>query len=76
MSEQELDLTGLRCPAPIVKLNGATKTLAPGAVLRVIASDPAFELDVQAWCRRTGNALLGVETQGSTLSARIQKKAD
>ena len=59
-----------------MKLNGATKSLAPGEVLCVLASDPAFELDVQAWCRRTGNALLGVETRDGALRARIQKKSD
>jgi tRNA 2-thiouridine synthesizing protein A len=68
-----LDLSGLRCPLPIVRLNTAIKALAPGGALEVRATDPAFELDVQAWCRRTGTALLGIEKTPEGLVARLKK---
>lgn len=73
MHERELDLKGLRCPAPIVKLNGAARALAPGEVLRVLASDPAFQLDVKAWCRRTHHELLDLTSADGVLTARIRK---
>jgi tRNA 2-thiouridine synthesizing protein A len=68
-----LDLSGLRCPLPIVRLNAAIKALAPGAALDVRATDPAFELDVQAWCRRTGHALLGIRKTPDGLVAQLRK---
>jgi len=68
-----LDLSGLRCPLPIVKLNGAIRELAPGAGLEVRATDPAFELDIQAWCRRTGNPLLDLQKGTGVLVARLRK---
>lgn len=70
-----LDLSGLRCPLPIVRLNAAAKALADGAELEVLATDPAFELDVQAWCRRTGNALLELQKTPAGLVARLKKGA-
>ncbi len=68
-----LDLTGLRCPTPIVRLNAAFKELPVGACLAVRATDPAFELDVQAWCRRTGNSLLGLDKSPDGLVAKVRK---
>jgi TusA-related sulfurtransferase len=68
-----LDLSGLRCPLPIVRINAAIKALAPGGELEVRATDPAFELDVQAWCRRTGHALLDIRKTPEGLVARVQK---
>jgi tRNA 2-thiouridine synthesizing protein A len=52
-----LDLRGVRCPLPIVRLNTHIKTLSPGDAVAFIADDPAFELDVKAWARRTGHTL-------------------
>jgi tRNA 2-thiouridine synthesizing protein A len=68
-----LDMSGLRCPAPIVRLNSAIRELAPGATLHAIATDPAFKLDVEAWCRRTGHTLLDFSAADGTLQAWIRK---
>ena len=74
MSEiTHLDMTGLRCPAPIVKLNGAMRDLPTGATLHAIATDPAFRLDVEAWCRRTGHSLLDSAAADGRFEAWIRK---
>lgn len=52
-----LDLRGVRCPLPIVRLNTTIRTIEPGQQLGFVADDPAFPLDVQAWGRRTGHAV-------------------
>jgi TusA-related sulfurtransferase len=54
---QFLDLRGVRCPVPIVRLNTHSKQMASGDSLSFVADDPAFPLDVQAWARRTGYTL-------------------
>ncbi len=71
-----LDLRGLKCPTPILRLHQGMQDLPAGAELQAIADDRAFELDVQAWCRRTGHALLHLDSSGPTLRARIRRKAD
>lgn len=72
---RELDLTGLRCPTPIVKLNSEVRAMSDGEEVSVVASDPAFGPDVQAWCRRTGHTLLGVERDGEHVRAVIRREA-
>jgi len=36
-----LDATGLLCPLPVLKARRALKPLAPGAVLEILATEPA-----------------------------------
>lgn len=56
-----IDLRGMKCPAPIVALNNETRQMAAGELFEAVADDPAFELDVKAWCRRKGYELLTLE---------------
>jgi TusA-related sulfurtransferase len=50
--------TGLKCPRPLFEVSRALKELEMGESLEVKADDPAFKLDIEAWCRRTGNELV------------------
>lgn len=62
--DQVLDLKGLLCPMPVVKLAMAIKKLAVGAVVEGIATDPGVMADIPAWARSTGNELISIEQQG------------
>jgi len=73
---RELNLVGLRCPTPIVKLNTEMRALVEGEEVIAVASDPAFGPDVQAWCRRTGNTLLELASDGEQVRAHIRRSAD
>ncbi len=57
MADQTLDTSGLTCPIPILKARKALSTMAPGATLEVVATDPAAPKDFEAFCRATGNVL-------------------
>jgi len=50
----ELDVRGLCCPGPILKLREQMAGLNAGQLLRVQASDPAFPTDLEVWAKRTG----------------------
>ncbi len=54
-----LDCRGQRCPLPVIALARRLPHLPVGAVLRVLADDPAAALDVPAWCRMRGQEYLG-----------------
>ena len=54
----QLDARGLKCPMPIVKTAQQIKTLAPGQLLEVLATDPGAVADFNAWSRSTGNELI------------------
>lgn len=69
-----LDLTGMKCPVPIVRLNTEVRQIDTGAQLEALSDDPAFELDVKAWCRRTGHELVSMDCAGGVIKARIRRK--
>lgn len=55
-----VDATGLSCPGPILKLKRAIHAIKIGQALSITSTDPAFVVDVPAWCRRTGHQLLEI----------------
>jgi len=55
----ELDCLGQRCPLPVIALARRLPELPVGAVLRVLADDPAAGNDIAAWCRMRGQRFLG-----------------
>jgi len=58
-----LDLKGLLCPIPVVKMAKAIKEVEVGQVIEAFASDPGVMADIPAWCRTTGNELVKLEKQ-------------
>lgn len=53
-----VDLRGLCCAEPIIRIANALKTLSPGKVLCVSADKVSMLKDIPAFCNQTGNALL------------------
>jgi tRNA 2-thiouridine synthesizing protein A len=47
--------SGLACPLPIVKTKKSLADMAPGQVLRVVATDPGSVCDMAAFAEQTGN---------------------
>jgi len=71
--DQVVDCTGLACPLPVAKTAQAIKNLALGQVLELVATDPGVELDMQAWTRRTGNDLLGIDRRADAFHILIRR---
>ena len=59
--DQTIDLTGLKCPLPVLRTKKALALLPAGRVLRVIASDPGALADIPAFARLSGHELLAAE---------------
>lgn len=73
MADQVLDCTGLNCPLPVVKTAQAMKSLDPGQVLELLATDPGVEPDMKAWTNRTGNELVKLERVGDVFHVLLRK---
>jgi peroxiredoxin family protein/TusA-related sulfurtransferase len=57
-----VDCRGLQCPAPIMRVaDTARQHLASPRVFAVLATDPDFAADLDAWCRATRARVLKVE---------------
>jgi tRNA 2-thiouridine synthesizing protein A len=70
---QVLDCRGLQCPLPVIKTSQAIKSMAVGEVLELLATDPGVEPDMNAWTRRTGNELVGIERREEVFHVTIRK---
>lgn len=70
-----LDACGLCCPGPLMQVKASIDGLDKEQVLKVLASDPGFYEDIQAWCKRTDNELLDINKEGSQITALIKKNA-
>ena len=71
---QTVDARGLSCPMPIVKTAQAVKTLDPGAVIEVLATDAGSVKDFAAWCKSTGNELVEQSSDGAVYRFVIRRK--
>jgi tRNA 2-thiouridine synthesizing protein A len=56
-----LDLKGLLCPMPVIKMAKAIKEVQAGETIEAYATDPGVMADIPAWCRTTGNELVALE---------------
>jgi tRNA 2-thiouridine synthesizing protein A len=76
MSESVLDVKGMNCPLPVLRANRVLRSMAPGARLRVLATDRAAVADFQAFCRETGHALLAWSEDGGVFTFLIRRRPD
>ena len=74
-ADHVLDAGQAGCGDLVMLIFQEMKKLAPGETLRVGAYDAAAEVDVAAWCRSTGNALLARDTTRQPKQFLIQKRA-
>lgn len=72
--DASLDAVGLLCPLPVLKARKRLKSMQPGQVLRLLASDPAAQIDVPHFCNESGNELLGVEEVGEGTRAYLIRR--
>jgi tRNA 2-thiouridine synthesizing protein A len=68
-----LDARGLRCPLPVLKLEKRVDTLAAGATLIVLATDPIAKIDIPLYCTQH-DLVCSLETEGETLRFTIVRR--
>ncbi|MFH1728911.1 MAG: sulfurtransferase TusA family protein [Pseudomonadota bacterium] len=60
-ADKTLDLKGLPCPMPIVKIGQEIGTVEIGQVIEAITTDPGALSDFPAWASTTGHEILKTE---------------
>lgn len=68
-----IDLSGLSCPGPLVKVKENMDKLQVGEILKVKVSDPGFYNDIQSWSKVTKNSLVNLEKKDGSIFAVLQK---
>jgi len=61
-----LDTSGLSCPEPVMMLHGAVRDVAPGQVIKVVATDPSTERDIPKFCQFLDHELIAQYQQGES----------
>lgn len=74
MNTQTLDLTGLKCPLPILKTKKALAQMQAGEIITVLATDAGAPDDFAAFCRQTGHVLLESAQAGEIFTLVVQHK--
>lgn len=72
-AHRTLDCRDTLCPGPVVEVSKAMRTLGLNEILEVLATDPGFVPDIQAFSKRTGHALLAVESLDEGFRALIRR---
>lgn len=70
----EVDASGLQCPLPLLRLKKAIMEIDSGAVVKVIATDPAAHLDFGVYIDQAGHIPLKIIKEVDKQVFFIQKK--
>jgi len=69
----ELDLCGLKCPLPAMKVARALVRLPPGRRLLARATDPLSEIDIPHAVARAGGRVVSSAREGRIFVFAIEK---
>ena len=76
IADHELDCRGALCPMPIIRLREAIDGIEAGAVIHVVATDPASVNDMPAFARNTGHELLSSSSHDGVFEFFFRKGTD
>ena len=78
MTEEIMDLRGLKCPLPTLRVKKKLSTLRPGDLVVAECTDPMAAIDIPHLVRQTGDTLEAKESAKERgqdlLTFRIRKK--
>ncbi len=73
--DKVMDLKGMPCPMPIVKVSKGIKDVEVGQVIEAITTDPGALADFPAWAKTSGNEILKTDQQEDLIKFYIERKA-
>lgn len=68
-----LDARGLQCPLPVLRTQKMLRSMKPGDILQVVATDPAAPYDFSDFCRVANMDLLETTQQDNEFIFTIKK---
>ncbi len=68
-----IDLKGLLCPMPVIRITKQIKEIEIGQIAEVITTDPGSLSDFPAWARKNGNDILETIQNNNTIKFYIKR---
>jgi len=72
--DKVMDLKGLPCPMPVVKMSKGIKEVEIGQVVEALTTDPGSLADFPAWARTSGNEIIKTDQEGDVIKFYIKRK--
>ena len=72
--DKVMDLKGMPCPMPVVKVSKGIKDIEVGQVIETHTTDPGSLADFPAWARTSGNEILKTDQDGDVIKFYIKRK--
>ena len=72
--DKVMDLKGMPCPMPIVKVSKGIKEVEIGQVIEALTTDPGALADFPAWERTSGNEILKTEQEEGVIKFYITRR--
>ncbi|KAB0265318.1 sulfurtransferase TusA family protein [Microvirga brassicacearum] len=72
---RDLDLSGLKCPLPVLRTRKILQRMRPGERIRLTCTDPLTIIDIPNLVRDTGNILVAHGEEKGKLHFVIQRSA-
>ena len=73
--DKVMDLKGLPCPMPVVKISKGIKEVEVGQVVEVLTTDPGALVDFPAWARTSGNEIVETLQDDGTIRIYVKRLA-
>ena len=70
--QHHLDTQGLICPEPVMMLHRIIRKAEAGAVIEILATDPATTRDIPNFCRHLGHELVQQETLAENVPLNVE----
>ena len=71
--DKVMDLKGLPCPMPVVKVSKGIKDVQVGQVIEALTTDPGALTDFPAWARTSGNEILKTDQDSGVIKFYIKR---
>ena len=71
--DKVMDLKGLPCPMPVVKVSKGIKEIDVGQVLEAATTDPGSLVDFPAWAKTTGHEILKTDQDNGQIKFYIKR---
>ena len=72
-ADVNMDLKGMACPMPVVKVSQQIKKMQVGQVLSAETTDPGAHADFPAWAKTTGNEIIQTDKNDKVTTFYIKK---
>ncbi len=69
----DLDLKGLLCPLPMVRVSQNIGKVPVGGIIKATATDPGSVADIPSWARTTGNEVVKSEKDGKNFVFYVKR---